>query len=226
MYDSCCHDWTDVQAADIGDFHQMAVAGAERDDSYQPFTQLDRLTVRMCCAVPSVWRALLALMRAATRLRCVSRLSNTDPLSISALVYLPSLTTLSGKCHWAPTFAAISQQRSLHSRRQYRFLASPEVRAEAQGWPLHGTLLVLSRDEENGMPTSAVLLRPAAGLFAAYQRSLSDHIQAVLARWAEGDFRAGDERLSAAEGSAVEEVGPMPGHQYCSHATSFCVLLV
>ena len=44
-----------------------------------------------------------------------------------------------------------------------------------------------------------VRLGPRSDLFTAYQRSFSDEHQAVLARWAAGDFRAGDGRLSAAE---------------------------
>ena len=47
-----------------------------------------------------------------------------------------------------------------------------------------------------GLP---VLLRPRSDLFAAYQRSLSAEHQTVLARWARGDFQAGDEQLSAAD---------------------------
>ena len=42
-----------------------------------------------------------------------------------------------------------------------------------------------------------------SGLFAAFQRSLSDAQQAMLARWDAGDYRADDELLTAPE-RAVE----------------------
>ena len=54
------------------------------------------------------------------------------------------------------------------------------------------------REEERESDVESVgpplLLRPDSGLFAAYQRSLSQTHQAALARWAAGAFRASDGR--------------------------------
>ena len=45
-----------------------------------------------------------------------------------------------------------------------------------------------------------VRLRPHSDLLPTYQRSLSAEQQAVLARWASGDFHANDGQVKAAEG--------------------------
>ena len=71
-------------------------------------------------------------------------------------------------------------------------------------------------------PAATTELRP----LPAFQRSLSDEHQAVLARWAAGDFRAGDEHLSAAESELLlddEEDVDEAGRRPCPHPHQFYV---
>jgi len=53
--------------------------------------------------------------------------------------------------------------------------------------------------DEKGRPS--IRLRPHSDLFTAYQHSLNDNRQLLLRRWANGDFRAGDGKLRACEGT-------------------------
>ena len=105
IYAQCWGEWASVQAADVAAAYQSALAATGREEGYRPFTQLRQLHLKMCtCAPPSVWHALLALMRAAGELRSLVHVTSDDPLSVSALAYLPSLTELSGSCQWPLSF--------------------------------------------------------------------------------------------------------------------------
>ena len=82
----------DAEAADVVRAYQSAVAGAGRGEDFKPFVQLRQLHIVMCsCTPPSMWHALLSLLRCAVHLRCLCGLSSNDSLSISALGYLPTL---------------------------------------------------------------------------------------------------------------------------------------
>ena len=70
-----------------------------------------------------------------------------------------------------------------------------------------------------------VLLQPRSDLFAAFQRSLSDEHQAVLARSAAGDFRASDDQLRAAQCDMQSEdvqESAGSGTQRCKHTRPLC----
>jgi len=79
----------------------------------------------------------------------------------------------------------------------------PSSQCQTQGAFIGLTNCAVTKDAQQQQPLS---LRPRSRLFAEYQRSVSDVQQAVLARWAAGDFQAGDEQLSAAE-SEMNETG-------------------
>ena len=129
-YHAYHHVWN-VQAAEVmGAYHSATMASA-RGEGHQPFTQLTWMSVRLCsCTSPSVWHALLRLIRPARQLRCVDELSSSDPLSISALGYLPSLDTLSGESQWPASFAAFLEGRG--RTRLFRFVSAPGVEAGAR----------------------------------------------------------------------------------------------
>ena len=123
--DFCCHVWRDAKAEDVAAAYQAALKTVGRGDDYRPFTQLRWLKANVCpCTSPSVWHALLALMRAAVHLRCVTWLASNDSLVVCALGYLPSLAMLSAGCVWPPSFTAWAMQRSLRTL-QLRFVSSP-----------------------------------------------------------------------------------------------------
>ena len=119
------HSWRAVQAADITAAYQSAVAAAGRGVGYKPFTCLEDAVVGMCwCTLPSVWHALLSLMRSATHLRSLSRFSSDDPLVVSALGYLPSLNSLHAECRSPASLVTFMEQRVEQTGR-YRYLLSP-----------------------------------------------------------------------------------------------------
>ena len=207
-------DERQVQAADITSAYQSAVAAAgRRDDGYRPFTDLRllRLSMGRCWPQrpPSLCHALLSLLRWASRLRLVARLSSTDQLLVPALSYLPSVTALSADCYWPPSFARFAERKCARTG-QYKFLATPRVTGYDgmyRGLSFdHGEVLLreCSTREEVG-PRIVQLLQPTLMLFAAYQRSLSCEQQAVLARWAAGNLRPGDEQLRAVESTSAHE---------------------
>ena len=102
------HTWRQVQAVDVVGAYQSAVAAARRSDGYRPFTQLSQLCIPMCwCTPPSVWHALLSLMRHATRLHCIVKLASNDPLIVSALSYLPLVRVLGAGCLYPLSFARL-----------------------------------------------------------------------------------------------------------------------
>ena len=73
-------------------------------------------------------------------------------------------------------------------------------------------------------PDASLQLRPRSSPFAVFQLSLSAEQQAALARWARGDFQAGDEQLSAAESPLVrdEEEAAVPAdRQICAYPHLF-----
>ena len=216
----CTHVWSDVRAHDIVVSYQSAVAAAGRDGQYRPFTQLRYLYTEMCwCTPPSVWHALLSLLRWATLLSCVDLVASDDPLLICALSYLPSLRALSGCCMWPPSFATVIERRYALTGR-YRYLASSAVSCSESDGCIGQRYIELSDSDHDGL----VQLRARSSLFAAYQRSLRAEQQAVLARWARGDFQAGDEQLSGAENAAepCDEPACNPvGRRVCPHSHSF-----
>ena len=115
-------------AADVAGAHQSAVV--ERADGNRPFTQLRRLYTTMCwCTPAAVWHALLSLLRWAVHLHHAESLSTNDPLTVAALDYLPSLTSLGADCLWPGSFATFMMSRSEQTD-HYRYLASSEVSGE------------------------------------------------------------------------------------------------
>ena len=111
------HAWRDVHAADVVDAYQSAVAATGRDSSYKPYTELHNLHVPTCsCMSPSAWHAMLSLLKHAKHVRCVSTMGSNDPLSISALAFLPSLTCV-GPCAWPLSAVTFVQRRLKQSDR-------------------------------------------------------------------------------------------------------------
>lgn len=181
------HEWKNAHTADITAAYQSAVAATGRGGGYRPFTQLCRLNVSMCCCTPpSVWHALLSLLRHAVYWHCAARLASNDPLAFLALSYLPSLTTLVGDCLWPLSFANFMQQPNEQNGR-YRYLASHEVSGEECVAPAH--IVELTDSAEVGQ--RFVRLRPDSDLFSAYSHSLRPIHWSAVARWAAGDFQAG-----------------------------------
>lgn len=225
MHDGC-HDWRNVQAAIISGAYHSAMTAAGQGCQFRPFTRLRTLHTTMGWSTPpAVWYALLSLMKWAVNLRVVSDLQTTDPLIVAALGYLPSITSLSVRCWWPFSFATFMQQRSEQTGR-YRYLASQAVSGEEiNRCPGRLAVFKLSECAERGEQTTDLIeLSSNSHLFPHYQHSLSDEHQAVLTRWASGDFRADDERLSAAESPSVEceEYGPTAaGAQDCHHPHTF-----
>ena len=216
------HVWSHVQPADIITAYRSAVAAAGRCDGYRPFTQLRCFCASMCwCTPPSVWHALLSLLQWAVHLTYVTELASNDPLVVAALSYLPSLAALGDGCLWPLSFAGFLELRCELTGR-YRFLASADVAGEeVSGCPSDGNVLELHDSVADGERKAPVLLRPHSPLFSAYRRSLSAEQQAVLARWARGDFRADDGRLAAPESELEkdEATGEAPVH--CPHPHIF-----
>ena len=182
---------------------------ARRGNNYKPFIRLRHLHAKMCwCTPPCVWHALLSLMRNARHLQCVSVISSNDPLLVSAFSYLPCVTVLGADCRWPLSFTTVLEQRS--ARTEYTHLAALQVGGYAyKGCPGPGTTFELTdgeeAEEEQQTGRQHIMLRPQCELFTAFQRSLSDEHQTVLARWAAGNFRGGDEQLSAAESRLVKD---------------------
>ena len=198
------HTWRNVPATDISAAYQSAVTAARRDGRYRPFTRLRHLHTTMCwCTPPSVWHALLLLLGQVTHLRCVANMASDDPLSITAVSYL-SLSVLGADCLWPLSFARHLQQRSVRTGR-YRYVTSHNV-SVLQNKHIDRSqrpFFELTDRARGGEEGWSAPLRPFSFPFAAYQRSLSAERQAVLARWARGDFQAGDEQHSAAETTRV-----------------------
>ena len=230
--DECRDRWKEVQAEDVVVAFRSAVAAAGRSDEYQPFTELRVLIVVICwCTPASVWHALLSLLKHANRVRRVTALPNNDPLVIAALGYLPSIAELGSSCLLPASFATFLEQRSARTG-QYRYVASRVVGGKQHSkcpecYGTEPTLDMCSGVVPVEDKRKPVLLRPRSDLFTAYQRSLSDKHQAVLARWAAGDFRAGDGRLSAVESPwerCTYVVIPEPDvddHRLCAHTHLF-----
>ena len=216
--DQSSHAWRDVQAADIVDSYQSAATNAGRSGVYKPFTQFRHLYAVMCwCTPAAVWHALLSLLRWATRLHCINRLASNDPLVVSALAPLPSITTLSGECLWPKSFIRLVRQRVEQSG-SYRFLGSQRVSVDSTDrCPGQATLELSDAVEKGDEGLLPVLLRSHSDLLAAYQRSLSAEQQTVLARWARGDFQAGDERLMAAECAMARDEEKNGHGKLCPH---------
>ena len=196
------HDWTTVQASDVVKAYQSAIADAGRFDGYRPYTRLHELCTIMCwCTPASVWHALLALLRFSTSVSCASGISCIDPLMFAALSYLPSLASLASDCMYPPSFGPVIERRCERTGR-YRYISSRELRIEltvVRNELEPDTCFILSQGGQEEIHRHSVVLRPHSGLFAAYQQTLSEELQTVLARWAAGDFRAGDEQFNAAE---------------------------
>ena len=209
-----------MQAADITAACQSALTAAGRSAQYRPFTQLRHLRTPMCwCTSPSVWHALLSLLRWAVHVHSVSYLSSNDPLVVSALGYLPSLAALGSQCLWPESFTNLIDQKIGQTTR-YRFLASRAVSGDVcYGCPRQGGAFGLSSSEDLYHRELYVLLRPGADLFAAYRCSLGAEWQTLLARWARGEFNAADAQLSAAE-SPIMQCQPLLA-QHCAHAHEF-----
>ena len=149
-----------------------------------------------------MWHALLLLLQHAIRLHCVSLFISNEPLVVCALSRLLSITSLGVGCRWPLSFAAFIARQSEHitcnnSSASDEFKDKPRVPHPGQ------EVIQLTDGLTEAEMYGTLKLRPHSHLFAAYQRSLSDQQQAVLARWAAGSFRSGDEQVSAAESSTV-----------------------
>ena len=188
--------WTDVQAAEVVRAYQSATEAAGRSFGYTPYTQLRQLCVAMCWCAPAVWHALLSLLKHAEQVRYVSHVASDDPLVVSALSYLPALTAVSSKCSWPQSVITFAERRFEQGWSNYALREPNHFRKP--------TLDLTDRvnEQETDLQLS---LRPPSNLFAACQLSLSDGHRAVVARWAAGDFRAGDEQLTAAESDPTSE---------------------
>ena len=213
------HEWKNVQATDVTNAFQSATAAARRDAGYKPFTQLRRLDTMICwCTPPSVWHAMLSLLKYATRVQLVTSMASNDSLVTSALSHLPALKGLGAGVLYPQSFATSMMRKSGRSGR-YRYLASKEVSSgestECSGAATYFELIDTVEETRRGWP---VMLRPQSRLLTAFQRSLTAAHQAVLARWAAGDFQAGDEKLTAAE-SPLETHPAEEGAdtQFCPH---------
>ena len=208
------HVWSDVVAADVVIAYESAVAAAGRNSVYRPFTQLYRLYATMCwCAPPSVWHALLSLLKLAAHLQRVEWLSSNDPLVVCSLSHLPSLTALGSQCVWPRSFATFMERKSERTRR-YRYVAAHKLQIRQTRDPSpRGAILQLT-DQTDILGVQPIRLRARAALFSAFQRSLSVDHQAVLARWEVGDIRAGDEQVRAAESKSEWQAseGAVPEH--------------
>ena len=235
--DSCCHVWRDVQADVVVDAYQSAMAAARRKDGYAPFEQLQQLHVAMCwCTPPSVWHALLSLLKCATRLRFVKSLWSDEPLAICALKYLPSLTAFNANCHWPESFGVLMERRNQQTGR-YRFVAcreltgysvsryselwqpafvltsSVEKTVEWRERPYHRRRP--AKEKHIGQP---IVIRPYSQPFTAYQRSLASERQSALARWARGDFDAEGlvgEPCNSVQVQGTEAAAPV-NHRVCT----------
>ena len=226
--DTCRYAWSKVQAADISAAYQSAVTAAGGGVEYKPFTQLRCVFTTMCwCTPPSIWHALLSLMKWATRLRRVAYLTNNDPLAVCALGYLPSLTMLDAACLWPLAFATLLERRHAQTG-NYCYLAPCELQGGPHlSCPAEGPALTLTdAADEADDGRSLLLLLPHSSLFTAFQHSLAVEQQAVLTRWASGVYRAGDEQLTAAEEPPVVLEGHDPAtaavdHRHCPHPSVF-----
>jgi len=192
------------------------VIAAGRTGRWRPFTRLRSLRVSMCwCTPPSVWHALLSLLQHAVQLRCVACLAIDDPLAVASLSLLPCLAILSANCLWPLPFAQMMERRLTRTGR-YRYLACHAVRGATESGYYFRTELGLSdRLEAAWNGRHPVTLRPRSRLFAAYQRSLNVEQQAVMARWAAGDYRAEDETFHVHCGE--ERQAAPAGQRGCPH---------
>ena len=224
--DQRCHVWKDVQAGHVIHAYQSAVAAAGRDEHYLPLADLHHLQLTMCwCTPPSVWHALLSLMKHATRVRCVAKLSSNDPLVIAALGYLPCISSLGSDSLWPATFATFMEQKSERTGR-YRYLTSREViGCPSRVYPRQGPAFELTDQAEQGDVGRPILLRRRSDLFTAFQRSLIAGHQNILARWATGAFLPGDGQLSAVESALVmdtdEKSAVAVGRRACQYPHLF-----
>ena len=222
------HQWSASCAADITAAYQSAVAAAGRGEGYRPCTRLRRICVDMCwCTPPSVWHALLSLLRWATSLSAVTLLPSNDPLVVSALSYLSSVKVLGVKCLWPESFMALMEQRDERTGRS-RYHTSHGLRRNARAFWKEVKVAFMAVecdvDEEKGLK-----LRSHSAVIDAFRRTLSDEHQAMLERWAIGDFRAGDDQLTAAESSLETDPGDRAdaeGRRPCPHPKLFhCYVL-
>ena len=223
VHDAFHHEWQNVQTADVVDAYQAAVVAAGRAGGYRPFTRLRYVRGSMCyCTPPSVWHALLLLMRHAVHLRSLAVLSTNDPLIAAALAHLPSITSLGADCLWPHSFATFIERRSMQTGHYLYVAPQPITRYPFSGCPGPATSFELIDATHEKQQDRRVRLLPHSTLFTAYQRSLSAEQQAVLARWARGDFHVDDGRLSGAE-SAMErdEDDPSRDPRQCPHPHFF-----
>ena len=194
LTDAYWHVWDGVHTTEVVNAYQSAVQDAGRGDRYKPFTQLRHLRAIMCwCTPPAVWHALLSLMRHATDLNCVAKLTSNDPLTIAALMDLPSFKSLGSDCLWPLSFVTFMEQKYVHTGR-YRYLAARAVIGrQYRGGPEDGPTLELANRTVGEGP---VILRRRSSLFASFRQSLCKTKRAVLARWARGNFHDDDEQLT------------------------------
>ena len=221
---SWCHCWDYVSAADITAAYQSAVKAVGRSTKYKPFTQLRHLHMLMCwCTPPLVWHALLSLRKSAARLHSVARLTSNDPLTISALSYLPSLRSLSSDCLWPLSFATFMERRYRRSE-LYRYLATEEVVGRPYTGQLEGGPVFELTNQSKG--AGLILLQPLSKLLAAYRQSLCKSKRALLARWAKGKYGEGDDWLRGTSHSMYDHNGdggcphPLGLHRRCDASWS------
>ena len=185
------HVWKSVHPVQVIHAYVSAVRAARRTREYKPFTRLRFLNLMMSwCAPAAVWRALLALMRSATKLRCVSHIATHDPTVVVALGLLPNITVLSQHCLWPHSFATIMERKSKRTG-QYRYVASPELSSvHRSGYPDYGPLFQLAEGDDQNPHTfhHSIQLRSRCNLFTAFHRLLPVGQQVVLARWARSKF--------------------------------------
>ena len=209
--DTCQHVWKSVEASDVIGAYHSATAATARSGGYKPFTQLRHLLVTMCWCTPApVWHALLSLTRHAVCLRAVNTISLDEPLAVSALSYLPSLTALSSHCLVPVPFGTFMQSMSRRPLVQFRFVTCEELCGFTIDSPIRTWKVFelsdgveqsatrckvgqnfrqrLHRAAKGEMSAEPIILRPRSALFTAYQHTLDDSSQTPLARWASGDF--------------------------------------
>ena len=214
--DERCPGWREVQAADVNGAYQSAVAVAGRGSGYRPFTQLCYLHVMMCwCTTPSVWHAMLSLMRHAAHLRTVYHLTSNDPLAIAALSYLPSLQALGADCLWPALLVECMEKRDEQTGK-YRYVVCQQLKGERRFLcPRNSTLQLLNGAMRSAKGHESVLLWPRSDFFTAFRASLSADHQAALQRWAHGSFHADDGQLTAVETPLEPRTETCPNDRAC-----------
>ena len=222
------YEWSNVQVADVVGAYQSAVTAAGRGGAYKPFTQLKWMRVGVCwCTPPSVWHALLSLMRHAVRLHCLYCVQSNDPLVVASLAHLPAITSLKSSSWWPASFATFVTRKDERTG-CYPYLQSEEVSCKRyNSCPGPHTSFSLFESVEGFGEAEPTSVTPASHPFTAYQRSLTADQQALLVRWATGDYRvrAGDEQLDAADSPSLhceeKEDDAATDRPPCGHAHDF-----